>query len=713
MDILSYVIGKSAGEAAAHVDIEQLDVTENNTYTAQSGHAYSPVVVNVPQTTVEALNVTSDGTYTAPEGKAYSPISVSVSDFDLPSFLEGSMTSIESGVTSIRGYAFYNYGSLQSASFPNATSLGAYAFSGCNSLTSLSIPSVRSVGSYCFSASKITSFESLDCTSIGSYAFTNVQTLNTVNIVLNGNLGEYAFNSARVNSVHLKINGQIGNSAFNSQHYVNDFQLDPTSNVTKLGTSAFQYMGYQRTSPSTKVFTFDFRNSTFTEVPTDCFRNNQYYITYFPSTVSTINTRAFSAYQNSLVYFSTEVPPVAASSNCFEYWTDSKMLVPYGVVNRYKTTTNYTSVSSNILGYAPASTFTEGEQLPLYDNDGYTLTWYSDVALTTVITDCPVGSPELYCTSGSKTACAVNGLVDANTTFSIVDTEGDTYNTLPTFIPIGRGITINATPPTDGTNATRVNGTVVTTPYTIATLGTDITIQSKSVEGTITQDTFENSSWDTIKKVGYLGIADQYWNVGDTKNITLTNSANYTVRIANSSGSLYDYSNEIGSTGFVIEFVDLYTTASKMFDINSSTGGWKECLVRKNAIPSVYNLLPSDMQNAISSVKVLASSGGSGGATLQYTDDTLFLPAEREILSTRGYSWTTEWAALTRWQYYAQHSTAADFKKVVAGTSTYTRYWTRSAVNSTSANFTIITESGNSSNTMCGSSLNFPICFCI
>lgn len=36
------------------------------------------VVVDVPQTTIEALSVTENGTYTAPSGKAYSPVTVNV-----------------------------------------------------------------------------------------------------------------------------------------------------------------------------------------------------------------------------------------------------------------------------------------------------------------------------------------------------------------------------------------------------------------------------------------------------------------------------------------------------------------------------------------------------------------------------------------------------------------------------------------------------------
>jgi len=68
---------KKAGEGGGGVTVEQLNATENGTYSEQ-GKAYSPVIVEVPQTTVESLNITANGTYTAPSGKAYSPVTVNV-----------------------------------------------------------------------------------------------------------------------------------------------------------------------------------------------------------------------------------------------------------------------------------------------------------------------------------------------------------------------------------------------------------------------------------------------------------------------------------------------------------------------------------------------------------------------------------------------------------------------------------------------------------
>lgn len=709
MDILSYVIGKSAGEAAAHVDIEQLDVTENNTYTAQSGHAYSPVVVNVPQTTIEALNVTSDGTYTAPEGKAYSPISVSVDDFDLPSFLAGTMTSIESGTTSIRTNAFNGYSYLQSASFPNATSLGDYAFQSCTGLTSINIPSVKTIGNHCFSTcSKIPAITLHNLTSVGQYAFYNMYSLSSVDIILNGNLGSYAFSSSsNITSCSLKINGQIGSNAFSSVSKMTSFQLDPSSNVTDLGDYAFYYMGSSR-NPSTAVITLDFRNSRFKTVSSSAFQNLKYMVIYLPNTVNTLKSSAFSSYQNSLVYFTSQVPPTVENSNCFNYWSNSKLLAPYNVVNKYKTTTNYTSISSSIFGYAPAGTFTEGEQLPLYDEDGYSLTWYSDIALTAVITDCPVGSPELYCTIGSKIMNVVSGFVDTNTTFSIVDTEGDTYIALPAFIPSNRGVTINAAPPVGGMNVTRVDGTTVTTPHTIASLDSDIAVQSKSIDTIITQDTFENSSWEIISKANYLDIADQYWNIGDTKSITLTNNDTYKVRIANIAGDLYEYSDRSDTTGFVVEFENCYNTKYSY----TNDKAWQTSPMRLTVLPSIYELFPSDLKQVIPSVRVAAINDyRPSTAEVKYTDDSLFLLSIFEIVDSGSDTPSKEKQAVTKLQYYTQYNTAADRIKRVNGTAS--DWGTRSHTYSYGSNYCAIMSSGSCGQIIGSQTTGVSPAFCI
>ena len=53
-------------------------------------------------------------------------------DFD--ALIDGSLTEISSGATSVRKNFFYNYTGLISASFPNATTIDEYAFYICRTL---------------------------------------------------------------------------------------------------------------------------------------------------------------------------------------------------------------------------------------------------------------------------------------------------------------------------------------------------------------------------------------------------------------------------------------------------------------------------------------------------------------------------------------------------------------------------------------------------
>lgn len=73
--------GIAEASSGEDVSVMALSVTQNGTYTAESGYAYSPIYVDIEcgeSVFVEPLNVTANGTYTAEAGTAYSPVSVNV-----------------------------------------------------------------------------------------------------------------------------------------------------------------------------------------------------------------------------------------------------------------------------------------------------------------------------------------------------------------------------------------------------------------------------------------------------------------------------------------------------------------------------------------------------------------------------------------------------------------------------------------------------------
>ena len=83
---LAKVVGGGGG--GGDITVESLTATENKTYTAPSGKAYSPVTVNVPGPTLITKTVTDAGTYAASSDNAdgYSSVNVSIANGDEVSY---------------------------------------------------------------------------------------------------------------------------------------------------------------------------------------------------------------------------------------------------------------------------------------------------------------------------------------------------------------------------------------------------------------------------------------------------------------------------------------------------------------------------------------------------------------------------------------------------------------------------------------------------
>ena len=144
---------------------------------------------------------------------------------------------------------------------------------------------------------------------------------------------------------------------------------------------------------------------------------------------------------------------------------------------------------------------------------------------------------------------------------------------------------------------------------------------------------FTSDSWTTIQKAVQTGNTSKY-NVGDTKEVDLGSLGKHMVRISNMSACESETSET--ACGFVVEFADVITK-QQFNSTNTNIGGWKESAMRTYVNETIYNALPTDLQNIVSSTKVISSHGSTSGETNFETQDKLYLLNSQEIWGSNDY----------------------------------------------------------------------------
>ena len=140
----------------------------------------------------------------------------------------------------------------------------------------------------------------------------------------------------------------------------------------------------------------------------------------------------------------------------------------------------------------------------------------------------------------------------------------------------------------------------------------------------------------------------------------------------------------------------------KMNSDRTNSGGWGECLMRTSTMPT----LQSGMPDTLAQVRVPYVNYEQ--STILYSDDYLFLPAEKEVSGTRNYSPLKEAKALTQFAYYKN---GGSIIKNFSGSAVH--WWLRSAYYNSSSNFCNVAASGKYNNNYASSAYGAAPCFCI
>ena len=227
-----------------------------------------------------------------------------------------------------------------------------------------------------------------------------------------------------------------------------------------------------------------------------------------------------------------------------------------------------------------------------------------------------------------------------------------------------------------------VNGTLTVTLDKVATESVTEEYVCTLTFNAVERDTigkeipaFQKDSWATIAANVKSGNTSKY-NVGDTKEVDLGELGKHTVRISNMSACESETSET--ACGFVVEFADIITR-QKFNSTTTNVGGWKDSEIRTYINSTIYNALPSDLQNVIVSTKVISGHESTSGETNFETQDKLYLLNAQEVWN--GNSYDTSVGTSKQLDYYKnQGVTASSYAGAIKqynGSNSY--WWLRSA----------------------------------
>lgn len=230
--------------------------------------------------------------------------------------------------------------------------------------------------------------------------------------------------------------------------------------------------------------------------------------------------------------------------------------------------------------------------------------------------------------------------------------------------------------------------------YIMKEIGMAISEASDSINANTTGSIYVNkeNKWaykitpgNTINVTSQIGT--HTYAVMGFNNFALTNQGNY--------GGTH---TTAGLTFGMVDCVGRY----KMNSDKTNSGGWRECLMRTSTMRTLQSGMPATL------AQVRVPYVNRGQSTILYSDDYLFLPAEKEVSETRKHSIEAEANALTQFAYYKNGGSRI---KRFSGSAVH--WWLRSAYYNSSSNFCYVSASGKYNNNYASNSYYVAPCFCI
>ena len=213
-------------------------------------------------------------------------------------------------------------------------------------------------------------------------------------------------------------------------------------------------------------------------------------------------------------------------------------------------------------------------------------------------------------------------------------------------------------------------------------------------------DNLNDTDWADIDICGRLGMAQQFFKVGDSKTVNI-GGTNYEVQII---GFNHDDKVSGGKAAYSFQLVDCLNQTQQMNTSNTNTGGWNGSAMR-GRMSTYKSQLPATLRNVIKTVKKKSGTGGGSSSGTQQTNDDLFLLSEIEIFGTTTYSVAGEG---TQYEWYkAGNSRIKKVNGSAAG------WWERSPRSGDTNNFCAVNGSSNAGSNSAYTSYGVSFGFCV
>lgn len=254
----------------------------------------------------------------------------------------------------------------------------------------------------------------------------------------------------------------------------------------------------------------------------------------------------------------------------------------------------------------------------------------------------------------------------------------------------------------------------------------------------------DKNTWEQISEASSSGVAENIWEVGDRKQVTLngtvgslslSNFSTYAFIIGFNHNSGREGSGRIhfqlaktalsGGTDVCLTDGQYLKTGSwaafRMNTINTSSGGWEDSYMRNNICGTsksttsgrIMGAIPAELRNALKSVTKYTNNNGSSSASsaVTATTDYFFLLSEYEVFGNITYSNSYEANYQQQYAYYSAGNSKVKYRHNSTGSAAY--WWLRSPRASASGGFVFVGTEGTVNGTNASLSLGFAPGFCV